>query len=265
MKVLFIGDIVGKVGRITTKALLPTIVDSHKIDLVIANCENAAGGFGLTDKIVSEILSYGVHIITTGNHVWDKKEFVSQISKESNVLRPLNYPPGVPGYGSILYKLHNGEKVAVINLSGRVFMSNMDCPFRVGKEEIERLSDITKVIIIDFHAEATSEKMAFGYFMDGKVSAVIGTHTHVQTADEKILPKGTAYITDVGMTGPSNSIIGIKKEPIIQRFLTNMPVRFETAKGEGIFSAAIIDIDEKTGESIKIQRLQLKYPFLPTS
>ncbi|MEW6002098.1 MAG: TIGR00282 family metallophosphoesterase [Nitrospirota bacterium] len=260
MKVLFIGDIVGKVGRITTRALLPTVVDRYKIDLTIANGENAAGGFGLTDKVVSEILSYGVHIITTGNHIWDKKEFVAQISKEDRVLRPLNYPPGVPGFGNILYTLPNGEKVGVINLSGRVFMTNMDCPFRVGKQEIERLSKITKTIIIDFHAEATSEKIAFGYFVDGKVSAVVGTHTHVQTADEKILPGGTAFITDVGMTGPSDSIIGIEKEQVMHRFLTSMPVKFETAKGEGIFSAIVIEIDERTGKSIALQRLQLKYP-----
>lgn len=260
MKILFIGDIVGKVGRITTKALLPTIVNRYKVDLVIANGENAAGGFGITDKIVSEILGWGVHIITTGNHVWDKKEFITQISKEDRVLRPLNYPPGVPGYGSILYTLPNGEKVGVINISGRVFMSNIDCPFRTGKEEVEKLSNLTKMIIMDFHAEATSEKIAFGYFIDGKVSAVIGTHTHVQTADEKILPGGTAYITDVGMTGPNNSVIGIDKEQIIQRFLTNIPVRFETAKGEGIFSAIVIEVDESTGKSSAIQRLQLKYP-----
>jgi metallophosphoesterase (TIGR00282 family) len=260
MKVLFIGDIVGKVGRITTKALLPNVVSRYKVDLVIANGENAAGGFGITDKIADEILGCGVHIITTGNHVWDKKEFISQISKEDRILRPLNYPPGVPGCGSILFTLHNGEKVAVINISGRVFMSNIDCPFRTGKEEVEKLSSLTKMIIIDFHAEATSEKIAFGYFMDGKVSAVIGTHTHVQTADEKILPGGTAYITDVGMTGPCNSIIGIEKEQIIHRFLTNIPVRFETARGEGIFSAIVIEIDKKTGKSTALQRLQLKYP-----
>ncbi len=260
MKVLFIGDIVGKVGRIATKALLPTVANRYKVDLVVANGENAAGGFGITDKLADEILGCGVHIITMGNHVWDKKEFISQISKEDRILRPLNYPPGVPGYGSILYTLHNGEKIAVINISGRVFMSNIDCPFRTGKEEAEKLSSLTKVIIIDFHAEATSEKIAFGYFMDGKVSAVIGTHTHVQTADEKILPGGTAYITDVGMTGPCNSVIGIDKEQIIHRFLTNMPVRFETARGEGIFSAIVIEIDEKTGKSTALQRLQLKYP-----
>jgi metallophosphoesterase (TIGR00282 family) len=260
MKALFIGDIVGKTGRNATKALLPAVVNKYKIDLVIANGENAAGGFGITDKIVSEILSYGVHIITTGNHVWDKKEFIPQISKEDRVLRPLNYPPGVPGFGSLLYPLHNGIKAAVINISGRVFMSNIDCPFRTGKEEIERLSAFSKIIIIDFHAEATSEKIAFGYYVDGKVSAVIGTHTHVQTADEKILPGGTAYITDVGMTGPYDSVIGIEKEQIIERFLTNMPMRFETASGEGIFSALVVEIDAETGKSTAVQRLQLKYP-----
>ncbi|MGB9715338.1 MAG: TIGR00282 family metallophosphoesterase [Thermodesulfovibrionales bacterium] len=260
MKVLFIGDIVGKVGRVTTKALLPNIVDRFKIDLVIANGENAAGGFGITEKIVTEILSYGVHIITTGNHVWDKKEFISQISKEDRTLRPLNYPPGVPGFGSIIYSLPNSIKVAVINVSGRVFMSNIDCPFRTGEEEVKKISKETRIIIIDFHAETTSEKIAFGYFMDGKVSAVIGTHTHVQTADEKILSGGTAYITDVGMTGPYHSVIGIEKELVINRFLTNMPVRFETAKGEGILSAVVIEIDEKTGKASAIQRLQLKYP-----
>jgi metallophosphoesterase (TIGR00282 family) len=260
LKLLFIGDIVGKVGRLTTKALLPTIVERYKIDLVIANGENAAGGFGLTDKIVSEIFNYGIHILTTGNHVWDKKEFISQISKEDRVLRPFNYPPGVPGFGSIIYTTPHNNKVAVVNLMGRVFMSNVDCPFRVGKEEIERLSTMTKIIIVDFHAEATSEKIAFGYFIDGKVSAVIGTHTHVQTADEKILAGGTAYITDVGMTGPYHSVIGIEKEQIIQRFLTHIPVRFETAKGEGIFSAVVVEIDDKTGKSTAIQRLQITYP-----
>jgi metallophosphoesterase (TIGR00282 family) len=260
MKVLFIGDIVGKVGRNTTKALLPTIVNRYKVDFIIANGENAAGGFGLTDRIVSEILTFGVHVITTGNHVWDKKEFVTQISKEDKVLRPLNYPPGVPGFGSIIYPLKNGTKVAVINISGRVFMSNMDCPFRTAENEVEKIGKITKMIAIDFHAEATSEKIAFGYFMDGKASAVIGTHTHVQTADEKIFPGGTAYITDVGMTGPDNSIIGIEKEQVIHRFLTNIPVRLEPAKGEGIFSAVVFEIDEKSGKSTAIQRLQLKYP-----
>lgn len=260
MKILFIGDIVGKPGRVMTKALLPTLVNRYKIDFVIANGENLAGGFGITDKTAFEILNLGVHVITTGNHVWDKKEFVAQISKIDRVLRPLNYPPGVPGYGSIIHTYSNGVKIAVINISGRVFMPNIDCPFRVGREEVEKISAITKLIIIDLHAEATSEKIAFGYFMDGKVSAVIGTHTHVQTADDKILPGGTAYITDVGMTGPSHSVIGIKVDQIIQRFLTNIPSRFELAKGEGIFSAVVFDVDEETGKSTAIQRLQITYP-----
>jgi metallophosphoesterase (TIGR00282 family) len=260
MKLLFIGDIVGKVGRITTKALLQTVGDRYKIDFVVANGENAAGGFGITDKIVSEILGYGIHVITTGNHVWDKKEFIAQISKENRLLRPLNYPPGVPGYGSVIYTLSNGEKMGVLNISGRVFMSNIDCPFRTAEAEVDRLGSILKVIIVDFHAEATSEKIAFGYFMDGKVSAVIGTHTHVQTADEKILAGGTAYISDVGMTGPENSVIGIEREQVLHRFLTNIPVRFEAAKGVGIFSAVVVDINEKTGKATAIQRLQLRYP-----
>jgi len=260
MKVLFIGDIVGRVGRMTTKALLPAVTNRYKIDLVIANGENLAGGFGLTDKTISEIFSYGVQIVTTGNHVWDKKEFVIQISKQDRVLRPLNYPPSAPGYGSVIYTLHSGDKIGVINISGRVFMSHIDCPFRTAEKEIEKLGQTTKILIVDFHAEATSEKMAFGYFMDGKVSAVIGTHTHVQTADEMILPGGTAYITDVGMTGPFNSIIGIEKEQVIQRFLTNIPVKFDTAKGEGIFSAVIAEIDDKTGKAFALQRIQLRYP-----
>jgi len=260
MRLLFIGDIVGKTGRNATKLLLPSVISKFRIDLVVANGENAAGGFGITDKIVAEIFGYGVNVITTGNHVWDKKEFIPHISKEDRVLRPLNYPPGVPGFGSIIYPLRDALKVAVVNVSGRVFMSNIDCPFRTGRETIERLRTETRIIIIDFHAEATSEKIAFGYYMDGKVSAVIGTHTHVQTADEKVLPGGTAYITDVGMTGPSDSVIGIDKDQIIQRFLTNMPMRFETARGEGIFSAVVIDIDEETGKSTAIQRLQLTYP-----
>lgn len=260
MKVLFIGDIVGKVGRSAVKSLLPSLTDKYKIDLVIANGENIAGGFGLTEALVVEMLNAGVDIITTGNHVWDKKEFVSFISKDNRVLRPLNFPPHVPGYGSVLYTLSDGTKIAVLNVSGRVFMSNIDCPFRTAKAEIERLSQETSIIIVDFHAEATSEKVAFGFFCDGKVSAIIGTHTHVQTADEKILPQGTAYITDVGMTGPTNSVIGIEVQQIIQRFLTAMPARFEIAKGQGILSAVVVEIKKGSGRSSKIQRLQIQYP-----
>lgn len=260
MKVLFIGDIVGTVGRAAVKALLPAILTRFKIDFVIANGENSAGGFGITEKVASEIFAYGVHVITSGNHIWDKKDSIPYIAKENRILRPVNYPPGVPGYGSIVYTLPLGIKIAVINISGRVFMSPIDCPFRIGIAEIERLRGETKCIIVDFHAEATSEKIAFGFFADGKVSAVIGSHTHVQTADEKILPGGTAYITDAGMTGPSLSVIGIDKEQIIERFLLQMPRKFETARGAGIFSAVLIEIDVTTGRSTAIQRLQLTYP-----
>lgn len=259
MKVLFIGDIVGKTGRAAIKSLLPLIVNKYKIDIVIANGENAAGGFGITEKVASELFSYGIHILTSGNHIWDKKESIPYIGKESRIIRPLNYPPGVPGFGSITYTVRD-KKIGIINLSGRVFMANIDCPFRVGLSEIERLKNETNIIIIDFHAEATSEKIAFGYYVDGKVSAVIGTHTHVQTADEKILPGGTAYITDVGMTGPADSVIGIDKEQIIERFLLQMPKKFETAKGVGIFSAVVIEIDEGSGKASAIQRLMLNYP-----
>ncbi len=259
MKILFIGDIVGKTGRLAVKSLLPLIVNKYKVDLVLANGENAAGGFGITEKVASELFSYGIHVMTSGNHIWDKKESIPYIGKEARIIRPLNYPPGVPGYGSTAITMR-GIRIGIINLSGRVFMSSMDCPFRVGMAEIERLRKETNIIIIDFHAEATSEKIAFGYYVDGKVSAVIGTHTHVQTADEKILPGGTAYITDVGMTGPSDSVIGIDKEQIIERFLLQMPRKFETARGGGIFSAVVIEIEDDTGRSTAIQRLMLNYP-----
>jgi metallophosphoesterase (TIGR00282 family) len=260
MKVLFVGDIVGKPGRNAVKALLPGLVDKCKIDFVIANGENIAGGFGLTEPLVAELFRTGINVITTGNHVWDKRDFVSYISKDNRVLRPLNYPPGVPGSGSIVLTLPNGLKAAVLNLSGRVFLNGMDCPFRTGKGEIEKLSTETNIIFVDLHAEATSEKIAFGYFVDGKVSAVIGTHTHVQTADEKILEGGTAYITDVGMTGPSYSVIGMEVDQIIRRFLTSMPAKFETAQGPVILSAVTIDINNETGRATGIQRLQLTHP-----
>ena len=260
MKILFIGDIVGKIGRQAVKNLLPNLVNRYKIDAVIANGENAAGGFGITEKTAEDLFNCGVHIVTTGNHVWDKKEAVQYISKENRILRPLNYPPGVPGYGSIIYTLPNKEKIAVMNVSGRVFMNNLDCPFRSGRAEAEKLKESVSVVLIDFHAEATSEKIAFGYYMDGIVSAVIGTHTHVQTADEKILPGGTAYITDAGMTGPQDSVIGIEKEQIVERFLSHMPRKYDVAGGKGILSGVVIEIDEKSGKAGAIQRLQLTNP-----
>jgi len=260
MKVLFIGDIVGKVGRQVVNACLPSLVDRQNIDLVIANGENIAAGFGLTESLVKDLFRMGVHVITTGNHVWDKKDFVGYISKENRVIRPANFAPGVPWYGSILYTLPDGTKVGVLNLSGRIFMTPVDCPFRTAQSEIETLQKDAKIIIIDLHAEATSEKVAFGYFVDGQVSAVIGTHTHVQTADEKILTNGTAYITDVGMTGPAYSVIGIDVDQIIRRFLTGMPDRFETAQGQGILSAVVIEINPDSGKALGIQRLLLNCP-----
>lgn len=260
MKVLFIGDIVGKSGRQTVKALLSNLTDRFKIDVVIANGENAAGGFGITEKTATELFSYGVHIITTGNHVWDKKDAVPYIAKEDRILRPINYPPGVPGAGSITFTLPNKEKISVINVSGRVFMNTLDCPFRACDKEIKRLREETNTIFIDFHAEATSEKIAFGYYVDGRVSAVVGTHTHVQTADEKVLPGGTAYITDVGMTGPQTSVIGIEKDQIIERFLQHMPRKYDVADGRGLLAGVVIDIDTKTGKATSIQRLQLTNP-----
>lgn len=260
LKVLFIGDIVGKPGRTAISAHLHRLVEEKGIDLVIANCENAAGGFGVTEKVASDLFGLGVRIMTSGNHVWDKKEAVPYLAKEERILRPINYPPGAPGFGSIVLKVRDGLEVAVLNASGRVFMPNIDCPFRVSEREVRRLREKTRIIIVDFHAEATSEKIAFGYFLDGRVSAVIGTHTHVQTADEKILSGGTAYITDVGMTGPADSVIGVEKEQIIERFLTAMPCRFEVAKGPVVFSAVAVGIEEDTGLASSIERLQLEAP-----
>ncbi|MBA4372818.1 MAG: TIGR00282 family metallophosphoesterase [Thermodesulfovibrio sp.] len=259
MKILFIGDIVGKTGRNAVKALLPSLVDKYKIGVVIANAENIAGGFGLTEQLVAELFRMGVHVITTGNHVWDKKDFVQYIVKDNRVLRPMNYPPGVPGAGSIVVNTPGGIKIGVINISGRVFMMGMDCPFRTIGPEIERMTQETNIIIVDMHAEATSEKIALGYYLDGKVSAVIGTHTHVQTADEKILANGTAYITDAGMTGPAHSVIGMEVNQIIQRFLTSMPARFETAPGGAILSGVVVEVNDETGRSTGIQRVQLSH------
>jgi len=260
MKVLFIGDIIGEPGRKALRQGLHKLVERLKIDFIIANAENAAGGFGITPSIGEEIFSLGVNVLTSGNHIWDKKDAVTYIAQEKRLLRPANYPEDVPGNGSIIAETPDGERIAVLNVSGRVFMNLIDCPFRASKREIHKLKEQANVIVVDFHAEATSEKLAIGWFLDGEISAVIGTHTHVQTADETVLPKGTAYITDVGMTGPIDSVIGVKKEQIIGKFLTSMPVRFETAKGQAVFSAVMIDIDSNSGKANSIQRLQLKFP-----
>lgn len=257
LRVLFIGDIVGKPGRQTVRHLLAQIVQKFKIDLCIANAENAAAGFGLNEKTAQEIFAAGVQIITTGNHVWDKKEVIPLISKDNRILRPANYPLGVPGVGSITFKLPTGSKVAVINLLGRVFMNTLDCPFRAFDKLYDELSQATNIFIVDFHAETTSEKTAFGYYTDGRASAVIGTHTHVQTADERILPAGTAYITDVGMTGPKDSIIGVEKEQILSKFLHHMPLKYNVAQGPCALNAVVIDIDASSGKAKSIQRLQI--------
>jgi hypothetical protein len=259
MRILFIGDIIGKSGRLAIKALLPNLTSKYKIDVVIANGENAAAGFGITETTAQEIFACGVDIITTGNHVWDKKEAVTYLTKERRIIRPLNYPPDVPGSGSIIIGPVSKSHVAVLNIAGRVFMNSLDCPFRTAKAALDKIRETTKIIIIDFHAEATSEKIAFGYYLDGQASAIIGTHTHVQTADEKILPNGTAYISDVGMTGPFDSVIGIAKEQIIDKFLTGMPRKFDVAEGKTLLCAVVVDIDEETGKAAAIQRLQLTH------
>lgn len=257
MKVLLIGDIIGRPGRKALNHGLPGLVNKLKINFVIANVENAAGGFGITRSVAEEIFSQGVDVFTSGNHIWDKKEAVTYITKEDRLLRPANYPSDVPGSGSIVMKTYDGTKIGVLNLSGRVFMNSLDCPFKAADRELQVLKEQTDIIIVDFHAEATSEKSALGWYLDGKVSAVVGTHTHVQTADERILPGGTAFITDVGMTGPINSVIGVNTAQIVNKFLTHIPVRFETATGESLLSCVVIDINPKTGRSTGIQRLQL--------
>jgi len=256
-RLLFIGDIVGRPGRDLVRHSLAAIVESHQIDLVIANAENAAAGFGITREIGDQLLDYGVDVMTSGNHIWDKKEALDYIGTESRLLRPANYPAGAPGNGSYLARTRGGRSVGVINVMGRVFMLNIDDPFAVVKREIAAMRERTRLIFVDFHAEATSEKMAMGWHLDGLVTAVVGTHTHVQTADERVLPKGTAYLTDVGMTGPHDSIIGVEIEAALGRFLTGMPTKFETAAGNPRLNAVIIDADEDTGRALDIERLSL--------
>jgi len=257
MNVLFIGDIMGEPGRRAMSRLLPKVVTQHAVDLVIGNGENVAGGFGITPELAQELFEMGLSVITTGNHAWDRREILDFIRQEPRLLRPANYPSGAPGQGSIVVETPAGERLAVLQLMGRTFMPTLDCPFQVARREVARLKAETHAIIVDMHAEATSEKMAMGHFLDGEVSAVVGTHTHVQTADEQILPKGTAYITDIGMTGPVNSVIGIKKELAIEKFLTQMPRRFEVASGPAVFSAVLIELDGQIGKAIRIQRFRI--------
>ena len=256
MRLLFIGDIVGKPGRDLLRQGLQGVVEYHQIDFVIANAENSDGGFGITREIGEQILDIGVDVMTSGNHIWDKKEALDYIGIEPRLLRPANYPPGVPGNGSYLARSRDGRSVGVINVMGRVFLLNIDDPFSVVLREIDRLRERTRVIFVDFHAEATSEKLAMGWHLDGKVSAIVGTHTHVQTADERILPKGTAYLTDAGMTGPHDSIIGVEVEAALGRFLTALPAKFDTATGNPRLNAVIVEANDKTGLAVDIERVQ---------
>ena len=256
MRILFIGDIVGKPGRHAVAQALPQLAQELGADFVIANGENAAGGMGITRETAQEILQAGVHVVTMGNHVWAKKDVYPYLDEEPRIIRPANYPSGVPGRGWAVYTTEKGEPIGVMSICGRVFMDHLENPFLVADSILETLAPETNVILIDFHAEATSEKTAFACYMDGRVGAVIGTHTHVQTADERILPGGTAYITDVGMTGPGDSVIGVKKDLIISRFLTQMPTRFEVASGETVLSAVVVDVDSSTGKATGIKRLR---------
>ena len=255
MRVLMIGDIVGQPGRLAVSVLLENIVRNYNIDFVIANGENAAGGIGITQPVARDLFNLGIQVMTMGNHVWDKKEIIDFIDSEERLVRPINYPGKPPGRGSGVFSVSQKGKIGIINASGRVFMADLDCPFRAIEKELQMLRKETPVIFVDFHAEATSEKVAMGWFLDGKVSAVIGTHTHVQTADERVLPQGTAYITDVGMTGPTDSVIGVDKDAVIERFLTQMPARFTVAKGPMVFSAVAIEVDPLTGLAISIERI----------
>ncbi len=262
MKLLFIGDIVGQPGRNAVKTLLPKLREQHRLDFVIANGENSAGGSGITPKTAGEIFSAGVDVITSGDHLWDQKEVMELLASEKRFLRPLNYPPGTPGQGSATFPIPNPRAqtqdpilIAVLNAQGRTFMPPLENPFLLAAEEVKRLRERTKIIFVDFHAEATSEKIAFARMLDGQVSAVVGTHTHVQTADEQIFPGGTAYLSDAGFTGPHESVLGREIEPVLKRFLTGIPQRFEVAKDRVLLHGTVIEIDDASGKALKIQRV----------
>ena len=255
MKILFVGDIVGKPGRELIRKGLRGLIEHHGADLVVANAENSAAGFGVTRDIGETLLESGVDVMTSGNHIWDKREVLEYIAVEPRLLRPANYPAGVPGKGSYVAQTGDGRAVGVINVMGRVFMLQIDDPFAVVLREIEAMRHRTKIILVDFHAEATSEKSAMGWHLDGKVTAVFGTHTHVQTADERILPNGTAYLTDAGMTGPHDSIIGMEREPSLARFLNGMPSKFEPASGNPRLNGVLVEADDKTGRATRVTRL----------
>jgi metallophosphoesterase (TIGR00282 family) len=258
MKILFIGDVFGQPGRRIVKETLPKLIEEYSPDLVLANGENAAAGFGITPPLVEELLDLGIAVLTSGNHIWDKKEILPYLAEhsDSRLLRPANYPDGAPGRGLYVGKTAAGIEYAVLNLQGRVFMPSIDCPFRTADALLGRIAARVKIRIVDIHAEATSEKQALGWYLDGRVTAVVGTHTHVPTADETVLAGGTAYITDMGMTGPYDSVIGIDKQAIIQKFLNQMPGRFEVAKGDVRLSAVLIEADPEAGRALSIRRVE---------
>lgn len=256
MKILFIGDTVGKAGCAIVRQYLKELQEDLVPDLTILNCENAAGGFGVTPRIADEFFNWGIDVLTSGNHIWDKKEILPYLDKNTRILRPANYPPGNPGRGLVVLKTRSGEEAAVLNLQGRVFMPMTDDPFRVADAELARVPKHIKVVFVDMHAEATSEKGAMGCYLDGRVSAVVGTHTHIPTADETILPGGTAFQTDVGMAGPFDSVIGVIKQDVIRRFLTSIPDRFESASQNAQLNGVFIEVDSVTGKAQRIQRVR---------
>ncbi|PYS30082.1 MAG: TIGR00282 family metallophosphoesterase [Acidobacteria bacterium] len=255
MKILFIGDTVGKAGRSIVHQYLKELQETLAVDLTILNCENAAAGFGVTPKIADEFFDWGIDVLTSGNHIWDKKEIMPYLSTNSRLLRPANYPEDNPGRGLTILKTRSGEEAAVLNLQGRVFMPPTDDPFRVADAELAKIPNHIKVIFVDMHGEATSEKVAMGWYLDGRVSAVVGTHTHIPTADETILPGGTAFLTDVGMAGPFHSVIGVIKEEVIRRFLTSIPDKFEAASLDARLNAVFVDVDSATGKARSIERI----------
>ncbi len=256
MKILFIGDIVARAGREALRDHLESIKREYSIDFTISNCENAAAGFGITPKIADELLGWGVDVLTSGNHIWDKKEILPYLDSQPRILRPINYPPPNPGHGVVVVETAGGEPVAVVNVQGLSFMPSIDDPFRAIEEELTRIPEHVRVVVVDMHAEATAEKVAMGWYLDGKVSAVLGSHTHIPTADERILPEGTAYQTDVGMTGPFDSVIGMSRESVMERFHRQVPVRFEPATDDAQVNAAVIDVDSGTGKALSIQRVR---------
>ena len=262
LKLLFLGDVFGKPGRNAVKRLVPRLVHRHAVDLVVANAENCATGIGVTPDSAEELLAAEVDLLTSGNHIWAKREIVPYLDAPgSRLLRPANYPAGAPGRGHAVVETRDGRKLGVLNLEGRVFMKDLDDPFRLGERLVAELSARgCKAILVDMHCDATSEKNAMGWFLAGKVSAVLGTHTHVQTADERVLPGGTAYISDLGMTGPSESVIGVEADIVVRKFLTGLPERFETAKGPAQFQGAVVEIDPGSGQALGIQRVSLVSP-----